>query len=387
MYFQKVELKSGVRWKVTIDLPADPVTGKRRQKRITAATKKEAERLARETLHAIEHGGYTDRGDMLLAMYLEQWLEDFGRQAWELTTFDRNAQLVRRHIIPSIGHIKLDKLTAADVQRLYRSKLEGGRLDGKPGGLSPRTVKYIHTMLHQALSHAMKYGLIVRNVADAVDTPKQRKRDMRVWDESQIATFLEAASESRYFVAYALAIYTGLRKGELLGLRWSDIDLERGEIALRQALKDNQGQLYFGQPKRHRSRRPIALSAEAVAMLKRHKIAQNQERLKVGEAWADLDLVFATELGAPIHPSNFARTYRAIVKRAGLPYIRPHDLRHSHATMLLAAGVHAKIISERLGHASVAFTMDVYSHVLPDMQREAADQLDTLIQMPERKRM
>lgn len=383
---QKRVGKNGVTWTVVVDLPRDPVTGKRRQKRISAKTKKEAERLAAQAIHAIDNGNFADSGKQTVADYLEHWLDTYARGACKPTTYDRYASLIRTHIIPAIGHLKLDKLTPMHLTQLYRQKLDGGRLDGKPGGLSARTVRYIHATLHEALHHAMRWGLVVRNVADVVDPPALARKDMQTWDVTQSDAFLSAAEGSRYYPVFALAILTGLRRGELLALRWQDVDLERGELTVRQTLIDRNGRLEFSTPKTHRSRRSVALPDSAVALLRQHKARQNQERLTAGEAWAALDLVFATELGKPLHPRNLFRAFRQITKQAGVPVIRFHDLRHSHATLLFAAGTHPKVVSERLGHATISITLDTYSHVLPGMQKDAVTQLDALFNQAKARR-
>ncbi len=382
MHVYKREGTRGMVWYARIELPPDPVTGQRRRKRISAPTRKEAERHAREILHASERGGYIDAGHLPLREFLGKWLEDYGRGAWEPTVWTTNAGLIRNHVVPVLGHIKLEKLTAADLGALYRQKLDGGRLDGKPGGLSNRSVRYIHSLIKQALSHAVKWGLILYNVADAIDPPKQNKPEMKVWNAQQVAHFLDVARDSHYYPVFLIALLTGMRRGEMLGLRWRDVDFERAEVTIRQALKDDSGNLYFGPPKTHRSRRPIALTMNTVSFLRSHKAKQNEERLAAGDRWEDNDLVFATETGRPIHPTNIARRYRETVEESGLPYIRLHDLRHTHATLLLVDDAHIKVVSERLGHASTAFTMDTYAHVLPDMQREAVDRLNDRLSVP-----
>lgn len=374
MRFDKRVGKRTISWYCIFDLPPDPATGKRRQKRVSAPTKKKAEQKARDILHAADRGHYTADGRMLVRDYLPKWLENFGQGAWEKTTYWRAAGIVDNHLIPEIGDLQLERVTTGVLTDLYRRKLDSG--------LSTRTVRYIHSIARQAFGHAVTWRHILYNSAAEASPPKLVQKDMKVWNEADIERFLDAAHTSRYYPAFVLALLTGLRRGKLLSLRWSDVDLDRAELMVRQALKDDNGTLYFGPPKRHRSRRPIALSGDAVAVLRRHRAEQNRERLAAGAAWEDYDLVFATELGTPVQPSNFGRTFRAVVKRAGVTYIRPHDMRHTHATLLLTNGTHTKVVSERLGHASSAFTMDVYSHVLPDMQREAADQLDGLLRMP-----
>ena len=382
MHVYKQQGKRRTVWYARVELPADPVTGMRRRKRVSAPTRKEVERQAREILHAAERGGYVDGGRLPLRDFLEKWLEDYGRGAWEPTVWTTNAGLVRNHVVPTLGQVKLEKLTAADINALYRQKLKEGRLDGKPGGLSNRTVRYIHSLVKQALSHAVKWGLILHNVADAVDPPKRNRPEMRTWDAQQVAHFLDAARDCHYYPVYVIALLSGMRRGEILGLRWQDVDLERAALTIQQTLKDDHGRLYFGAPKTHRSKRPVALTADTVAFLRSHKARQNKIRLMMGDKWEDNDLVLTTETGRPIHPTNMSRRYRQVVESLELPFIRFHDLRHTHATLLLNSGENLKVVSERLGHASTAFTMDTYYHPGDQMQREVAERLNEKLKIP-----
>jgi integrase len=385
--------KSGkVTYSKTVNLGADPETGKRRQTRITADTVSDLKRQWLEAIGQKQSGTLTAASRRPLSEYLAYWLDTYARGACKPTTYDRYAQTIRAHINPSIGHIRLDKLKPTDLAALYRQKLDTGRLDGKPGGLSPRSVRYIHATLHEALGHAVRWELLARNVADAVDAPRQERKEMRTWDADQVERFRDAARASRYAAVFDLAILTGLRRGELLGLRWQDIDLDASILTVRQALIERGAAVSFSTTKTHRSRRPVELSAMAVAVLRAHRVDQLEERLAAGAAWESSDLVFTTDVGTPVHPRNLFRAFKQTIARANagagveerLPDIRIHDLRHTHATLLFRSGAHPKIVSERLGHATIGLTLDTYSHVLPGMQREAVDKLDAML-TPRRK--
>jgi len=363
-----------------VDAGSDPITGKRLQPRLNASTVGELKRLYADAIRKVDQGGYTNAAKQTVAEYMAYWLDTYAKAATKPRTYDTYALMIKHHITPAIGHVRLDKLTPTDLATLYRQKLDGGRKDSKPGGLSPRTVRYIHATIREALAHAMKWGIVHRNVADAVDAPKLSSREMTTWNAAQVTTFLAIAeATTRYAPVFMLAVLTGLRRGELLAVRWRDIDLDRGILAVRQTLVDRNGTLSFSSPKTHRSSRPVDLPESAIAALKAHRRTQLEERLAAGPIWQDHDLVFATDLGRPIHPRNLFRAMQVAITKAKLPPIRFHDLRHTHATLLFQADVHPKIVSERLGHATIGLTLDVYSHTLPGMQREAASRLDAML--------
>jgi integrase len=235
-------------------------------------------------------------------------------------------------------------------------------------------------VLHHALKQAARDGLTVRNVADLVSPPRVPRHEMQTLSAEQARTFLQAAEGDRLAALYVLALSTGMREGELLGLRWRDVDLTHGSLTVRGTLQRTKGQFSIGEPKTHRSRRPVTLTPQAVAALRKHKATQNEERLRLGDLWQDLDLVFTMEDGRPIHAATLLRHfYYPLLRRAELPRVRFHDLRHSVATLLLGQGVHAKIVADLLGHANIGVTLDVYSHVTPTMQRQAIDALSAVL--------
>lgn len=366
--------KRGDSWTAVVDLPADPATGKRRQKRVTARTKREAERQVAELINKSQTGGFTDAGKVTVREYFDHWLETTA-PTLRAVTVRRYRDLVRLHIAGVIGNTLLGKLTAADVQRLYAGRLAAG--------LSPTTVRYVHAVLHHALDDAVKWGLLFRNVADAVEPPQKARNEMRVWNTEEVGRVLRAAATDPLEALWRLAIYTGMRRGELLAVKWGDLDLDAGALFVQRSLgRGATARLEEGEPKSRSGRRRIALSPSVVDSLRRHRVRQLEHRLALGDAYEDRGIVFANETGGYLHPNVLYRRFGALIARAGVPAIRFHDLRHTSATLLLAEGVHGKIVQERLGHANIAMTLDLYSHVTADMQRQAADVLEAALADP-----
>ena len=307
-----------------------------------------------------------DAGNLTVGEYLDRWLSDSVKGTVRASTFERHEQLFRRHIRPALGRVKLKSLTPAHVRGLISEKLNSG--------LAPATVRKIHSTLHKALSQAVSDGLIPRNAAD-VKAPRPAPEEMRPLSESEARTFLDVASEAgdRFEPLYVLAITTGLRRGELLGLRWDDADLERGTLRVGRALVREGGRHTLGETKTRRGRRQVNLTPRTVAALKAHRKRQLEERIKHAGSHTDHGLIFATSTGAPINPENLVkRSFKPLLKRAGLPDVRFHDLRHTCATLLLGRGVHPKLAQELLGHATIAMTLDTYSHYLPSMGDQAS---------------
>jgi integrase len=273
---------------------------------------------------------------------------------------------------PTLGRLALMKLDRRHLQSLYAAKLREG--------LSPTTVRHLHTVIRRALADAVRWGLVTRNVADIVTAPRRARTEIRPLSLDQARAVLAAAEEDRLGALCVVALTSGMREGELLGLRWRDVDLGAGVVAVRSTLYRADGGLHLGEPKTARSRRSVHLTGEAVAALRRHRERQVAERLRLGPAWEDNDLVFASEVGRPVERQNMLRrSFHPLLRRAGVPRVRFHDLRHSTATLLLGMGVHPKIVSEILGHATVAITLDTYSHVTPAMHRGAAEAMSSLL--------
>jgi integrase len=286
-------------------------------------------------------------------------------------TWERYEQIVRVHIKPALGRIKLKALTSTHVRGLYREKLDGG--------LAPRTVRYIHTTLHKALKDAVADGLIPRNFTEGIRAPKPKKKEVNALSPEQARAFLEAARADRFEALYVLAIHCGLREGELLGLRWNDVDLEAGTLSVRRTLSETRTGHIFEQPKNGKGR-SIQLTNTAAEALRTHRKRQNEERLRLGPLWEDHGLVFPSQKGTTMNAKNLtARSFKPILERAGLPDIRVHDLRHTCATLLLFKGVHPKLVQELLGHATIAITLDTYSHVLQGMGNQTATAMESVL--------
>ncbi len=363
----------GVSWQIVVELPRDTVTGKRRQKFLTAPTKREVEALATQLLATLENGGIaeSDAKKMTVKQFLERWLDSIGSSVRD-STQARYRQLTTQHISTVIGHIHLTKLTPLDVQKLYADRLKAK--------LSTTTVALLHNILHKALKQGMRWGLLTRNVTEAVDPPREATPEYITWNQEQTAAFLAVSDKDVWAAFWRLALLTGMRRGELMGLKWDDIDFQRRNLSVKRTLsRGAKGGFTFGLPKTAHGRRSIALPQSAVESLQRHRVKQLEARLKVASTYKDDDLVFANALGEPLHPNTIAYRFKKLQKDAGLPVIRIHDLRHTSATLMLANGEHPKIVQERLGHADVSMTLNRYSHVTMDMQREAADRLDRLI--------
>lgn len=309
-------------------------------------------------------------GDRLtVGHYLQQWLES-ARPSLRPRTWTRHEQYVRLHAIPHVGKLPLARLGPQHLQRLYAEKLEAG--------LSPTSVAHLHAVLHRALVQATRWGLTARNVAALVSPPRVKRLEMRTLSPEQVNTLLEAARGDRLEALYVLAVTTGMRQGELLALRWRDVNLDAGTLQVTATLQ--QHSLALTEPKTVASRRQVLLTKAAIAALRRHRVAQTEERLRLGPAWEDSDLVFANEVGRPVDARNLMRrSFYPLLAKAGLPQVRFHDLRHTAATLMLAQGVHPKIASEMLGHSQVAITLNLYSHVTPTMQRQAVDAMDAIL--------
>jgi integrase len=339
-------------------------TGKKRKALYGKTRQEVAEKLTRAM--ADRDGGLVfDADNMKVGEYLERWLVDSVLDTVRPTTYERYEQIVRIHIRPALGAMKLKNLAPVHVRGLYREKLEAG--------LSARTVQYIHVTLHKALKQAVQDGLIPRNTTEAVKPPQVRREEIRPLSAEQVKVLLETACGDRLEALFVLAIHTGLRQGELLGLKWEDVDLEDGTLRVRRTLATAKGGPRLMAPKTKSSRRSVKLTQGAMDALRSHLKGQLQEIDGAGSLWQENGLVFASEIGEFLDRRYLtSRRFKALLKRAQLPEIRFHDLRHTCATLLLSSNVNPKIVSEMLGHATIAITLDTYSHVLPNMRDQAA---------------
>lgn len=357
------------RWTATITLEAK--AGKRQRRSFYGKTRAEVAKKLRDAQKHRDEGAPVVSGRLTFARLADQWLETI-RPSIRESTWNRYEGLLRLHAVPELGKLPVVKIGPAELSELYARKVASG--------LSPMSVRHLHAVLHSLFRDAARWGKTYRNVAALVSPPKASRIEMKALSKEQANTLLEAAESDRLQAMYYLAITTGMRQGELLALRWRDVDADSGSLHIRSSLQRLPHGLAFAEPKSAKSRRQVMLTEGALAALRRHRIRQNEERLWMGAAWEDHDLVFANEIGKPLDAGNvLRRSFWPLLKAAGLPRIRFHDLRHTAATLLLSQGIHVKIVSEMLGHSQISITLDLYSHVTPTMQREAAAAMDALI--------
>jgi len=343
------------------------------RKHFLAKTRDEVARKLAAALAEKEKGTLVVAPRQSVRQFFAAWLAA-AKPSLRPRTYDRYEEYVRLHITPDIGRVSLTGLTPQHLQRLYAKKLEG---------LSPTTVNHLHATIHKGLSTAVRWGALHRNVADFVDPPRPDRHEMATLNPEQARKLLEATRGNRLEALYVLAITTGLRQGELLGLRWRDVDLDAAALQIRGSMQATKEGLQIAEPKTPGSRRQVMMSQPPVDALRRHRVAQAAERLRMGAAWEDNDLVFANKVGRPIPAGHLLRrSFEPLLKKAGLARIRFHDLRHTSATLLLGQNVHPKIVQEMLGHTRISTTMDLYSHVTPTMQREAAAAFDAILMKP-----
>ncbi|CAN5892328.1 site-specific integrase [soil metagenome] len=330
-------------------------------------TKREASFKLAEMVHQMNEGSYLEPSKQALGDYLNsEWLPAI-RSTIKPSTWDSYRRNLTLHVVPKLGAISLSKLQPAHLNDLYASLAEGER------PLAPKTIRYIHTILHRALKDATRWSKIGRNVAALADPPRPRAPEgFRIWTPVQLRSFLDAVSQDRLYALFFLALTTGLRRGELLGVRWCDLDLDKGRLSIRQTVISIGYEIQYSEPKTARSRRTIALDPASVSALKAHRTRQLEERLAWGSAWEESELVFTREDGRPIHPHSVSGAFERAVKRSGLPPLRFHDLRHTYATLALEAGMKPWDLSDRLGHSTVAFTLQVYRHAIQATQESAA---------------
>ena len=362
------------RWQVKVFLGRDPDSGKQKfHNKTINGTKKDAQAYLNKVLYERDRGVWVEPSTMLVGDYLDRWVAEVDTSRSK--TREYNNWVIGKYIKPAIGGIQLGRLSAFDIQGLYNSLTNRG--------LAAASVRRFHNLLSSALRTAQRMGFAAKNPAADVILPTVKKIKMKVLDAEQARRFLTAARQDRYAVLWALALETGMRPEEYLGLTWSDLDLREGVIMLQRVLhwlKD--GSWRFEPPKTDSGCRRIRLSASLITLLVSHRQAQNAERQAMGADWLDFDFVFPAVNGAPFRRENLTkRHFKPLLHAAGLPDIRLYDLRHTSATLLLLEGVHVKIVSERLGHADVTLTLNTYSHVLPDMQRDATVAIGNLLHL------
>jgi len=366
-------------WAIVIDLPRDQM-GKRHQRWCTVrGTKRDAEAKLRELLNSADKGVHIKPQRLKLADYLRDWLNGYVKTNCSQRTLDSYETIINRHLTSNLGHVTLTQLEPSAIQQYYSQTLAAGRVDGK-GGLSPRTVLHIHRVLYESLNYAVRQGFLIRNVAELVDPPKAKKPLMKTLTPEEVARLLNAARSTVYYPIIYTAVSTGLRQGELLGLMWHDLDLELATLSISRVLYKRKGVCQFKELKSEHSRRRLDLSPALCLFLRQYRSGKEMESLLLGRTLTENDLVFANADGTSMDPGTLTHNFTKIARKAGLSGVRFHDLRHTFASLMLLGGVHPKIVSEMLGHSSVAFTLDTYSHVIPTLQQAAMKRLDEMLE-------
>jgi len=367
-----VEKKRG-RYYVVLELERDVRTGQRKRKWVGGfAKKKEADAALIEHVYRGNAGTYVSPSKRTVANFMEEWLQTL-KPTVRPSTWECYRMNSQTRIAPLLGAIELRRLGAVDLNRAYAVLLESGRADGK-GGLSPRSVRLVHVTIHRALRDAVRWGLLARNVGDLADPPKHIKTEMNTWTAEEVHRFLDHVRADRLYPCFLLLLTTGLRRGELAGLRWEDVDFDARRISIRRSrVVVGYGNVVVSDPKTSRGRRVLPLDVVVVEALRAHRARQLQERLALGAGYeGDGQTLFTHEDGTSMHPDQISYAFEKAASAGGLPRIRLHDLRHTYATLALQAGVPLWAVSDILGHASIAITSDVYRHSIPAMLEEAA---------------
>lgn len=359
-------------WCATISVGYDN-QGKRKRRTIFGESKQDVQNKLAKLANEVAHQRDIEPQRIKLGEYLDRWLQDSAKPRVRETTHANYAGVIKNHIKPHLGGVPLAKLTAFQIQGLYACLEQAGK--------SAETIRLVHAVLHRALKQAVRWRLIPFNMAADVDRPKAVQTDISPLTADQVNDLLKAARGNRLEAIYVLAVTAGMRLGELLGLQWSDIDLKGKAVMVQHSLQELNGKLKLAEPKTARGRRRIDLPQMAIDALVRHRARLLKEGL-AGVLW-----VFPNASGGPWRRSHFHfNEYKPLLKRANLPDIRFHDLRHTSATLLLSQGVHPKVVQERLGHSQISVTLDTYSHVLPTMQLEAAGKFDQMLQAAPQRR-
>jgi len=358
--------KSDGRWTAILTV----AYGKR--KYFYGETQKEVQEKLRRAQRELEQGTLVTGPQQTVKQFLEQWVENTYKPTVKLLSYIQARSIIKTHLVPGLGQVLLQKLTPDMLQALYRRTLDEGK--------KPSTVQIIHKVLRRALEDAVKWGLVARNVAGLVTPPRVERHEVQALTVEQAKKLLACAKGSFLSALFVLALTTGMRRGELLALRWSDVDFEQATVFVhRTVTRAAEYGLVENEPKTKASRRRIMLSAIAVEALKTHREEQGHVKTTAGERWQEKELIFCDTNGNFLGPDKLAGEFTRLLQQAGLPHMRFHDLRHSAATISLVAGVHPKVVQERLGHSTIAMTLDTYSHLLPSMQQDAATKIDDLL--------
>jgi integrase len=362
-------------WLVRIFLGRDEHGKTRFFNETVKGKKKDADELETKKKRELDLGIFIEHSKITVDEYLDKWFEVSAKPRLKYRTYEDYIEYMKRYVRPSIGKKLLSKIKPLDIQAIYSEMLKNG--------LSPRTVRYAHAILSSALKQAVKWQILAINPASMTDLPQNHRKEMKALSPKEAQRFLNAARDDKWYAVFSLAITTGMRPEEYLGLQWKDIDFKKATATIQRALvwKRKGGGWSLQEPKTSQSRRTIPLPSSVLRELKIHRKKQLEERISLGQAYQNGDFVFATEIGTPILTSNITRRhFKPLLKKAKLPEnIRLYDLRHTCATLLLSADISPKVVAERLGHSTVVLTLDTYSHVLPSMQKNATDELEQML--------
>lgn len=363
--------KRGNKYSFIVDIGRDPVTKKRRQKRVSGFTsQKKAREAMTEMITELNKGVYVEPTSDSFEKYINSWL-DHKEKRVTYGTYSHYKSYAVNHIIPAIGHIKVQDLRPMHLQDFYDALIGQGQL-------SKRSIHHIHRIIANCLNMAVKMGEMQTNIATVVEPVRVPKTEQKYWDVDDAEVFIEAARGHIHFIAFYLAIFTGMRQGEILGLKWDSVDFDSKTIYVQRSIKRVDGGGKLDELKSVSSYRSISISNRLIHELKEHRTKQNKHRLMIGKDYDNQGFVVATKTGTFVLSSNISRAFRLIRDKLDIKQIRFHDLRHTHASLLFKQKEHPKVVQERLGHSSIEITMDTYSHMMPNMQEAAAQKLDEL---------
>ncbi|MGD8191845.1 tyrosine-type recombinase/integrase [Brevibacillus ginsengisoli] len=367
--------KRGSTWSFTVDIGRKPDGSRHQKTKSGFKTKKAAEQSCAEMITQLSKGDYFEPSKKTLQEAIVTWLETTLKPSLRVSTFDNYSKAILKRIIPALGRFKLKEIQTEHIQSFYMSLTDEG--------LSPEYIRYLHSIIKSFFKHQVRLQNIQKNVVEFAVPPRIKRKEQKTWTIEEAVKFLETAGNTNktYYIIYLLALYTGLRKGEILALRWKDCDLTQGKISVRNTLYYSKGKFDFLEPKTSRSNRLISIPETVISELKLHYQEQERHKQELVNIYQDYDLIATNEIGLPIHPRSLTGHFRQTIRSAGVPLIRFHDQRHTHATILLKIGEHIKIVSERLGHSNSAMTLNVYSHVTPDMQIGAARKFEQAMKM------
>lgn len=360
-------------WSFRVDVGKDPATGKRRQVYKSGfPTKKAAELAKAEFLTKVKKEGYFTPTNELMETFLYKWLYTVYKHEVQATTFERVESTVKNHLLPAFAHYQIVDIKTYDIQQFISLKVKEG--------LSPATIKVRKNTLSKAFQTAIDWDLILKNPAERVKCPAIEKKEKDTWNPEEVKKFLTVCDELRWKVAFSLAIHTGMRRGEILALKWNNVNFEKQTVKIEESLAYTKEQgLYFKAPKTTNSIREVVIPASLISLLKELQYEQKKMKIRMGNVFHSHNLVISTIDGKPVHPRNFARSFEGLIKKAGINRISLHGLRHTNATILMKQGVNPKIVSERLGHANVGITLDIYSHTDLEMQHETVAKLENVL--------